>query len=311
MLSFSSSRGRWLRCPPLTALYQPVASPLNHLASMELGHQCCTACIPFPPRRLTAGFPRRYGKVPQNPNVADGLECSEYDFSTPELWPCWCWIPSEVSGVRLQHHPCDRATGRCHIHGCVSWTWAPCSVPSADAAAADQVLCPKAQAVWCPPLSLTARGPGHYLNTGWDAETPLGPCPARQPKMLRRSFRHSRRTLTWDGVTRQLQESVIMFKQWWNLFFLLSLFLELSSVKLMFGFAELQKKHPRLTFETNVLLTKCKLYSSEYSIYLQNLYLGFILFIFISLVWQVISSDIYLIFIIKILLCSYFQINSF
>lgn len=69
MLFCSSSRGRWRRCPPPIAAYRRVASLLNHPASMELGHQCCTACSPSPPYRWTAGFPPRYRKGQTHPHV--------------------------------------------------------------------------------------------------------------------------------------------------------------------------------------------------------------------------------------------------
>lgn len=57
MLFSSFSRGRSLLYLQLTALYRLVPSLLTHLASMELGRQCCTTCTPY---RWTAGHPHRY-----------------------------------------------------------------------------------------------------------------------------------------------------------------------------------------------------------------------------------------------------------
>lgn len=60
MLFSSSSKGRSLPYHLPTALYLLLPSLLTHLFCMELGQQCCTACIPFPPYRWTAEHPHRY-----------------------------------------------------------------------------------------------------------------------------------------------------------------------------------------------------------------------------------------------------------
>lgn len=66
MLFSSFSRGRSLLYHLLTALYRLLPSLLTHLACMELGQQCCTACTPFPPYRWTAEHPHRYSIVHNN-----------------------------------------------------------------------------------------------------------------------------------------------------------------------------------------------------------------------------------------------------